>query len=241
MAPYADGISPVLLAVSARGTDKPFRKSSGKVDPAEVAKRPGVSDDVAGPRLRIAADFENGMGKVIVTVPKSIRENLHTEIVDDPTSPSRNKVLKITVTPGKYSGRKVDEGLLRLSVDMPYSVPKGTKAFTVDHKLVFSGEGFSHANDYLIETAETPKPDTRYRMQRLSPKPRWSRDIVPITVRSNTDYPLKDLTQTKYRRLSFFFKAIDAPVELYVDNIGDTQEECSSMSEWFLGGEAEPI
>ena len=235
-----DGISPVMLAVSARGADKPFPKP-GKIVPAAVAGRPGVSDDLGKPRMRIAADFENGMGNVIVTVPKSIRENLHTEIVNDPTSPSGSKVLKITVTPGEYSGRKTDEGLLRVSVDLPYSVPKGTKAFTVDHKLVFGGLGFSHANDYLIETDQKPKPDTLYRMQRLSPKSRWSRDIVPITVRSNTDYPLKDLTKTKYRRLSFFFNKIDAPLELYVDNIGDTTENCSEMSEWFVGTEAEPI
>ena len=63
-----DGISPVILAISARGVDKPFPKP-GKIDPAAVAKRPGVSDDLGKPKLRIAADFENGMGKVIVTVP----------------------------------------------------------------------------------------------------------------------------------------------------------------------------
>ena len=236
-----DGISPVILAISARGVDKPFRKSSGVVDPEAVAKRPGVSDNLGKPKMRIAADFENGMGNVIVTVPKSIQTNLHTEIVDDPTSPSGSKVLKITITPGEYTGRKSDEGLLRVSVDMPYSVPEGTKAFTVDHKLVFSGQGFSHANDYLIETDKKPKPDTLYRMQRLSPKPHWSRDIIPITVRSNTDYPLTDLTRTKYRRLSFFFYKIDAPVVLYIDNIGDTKEECSEMPEWTVGSEAEPI
>ena len=235
-----DGISPVILAISARGVDKPFPKP-GKIDPQAVAGRPGVSDNLGKPKMRIAADFENGMGKVIVTVPKSIQKNLHTEIVDDPTSPSGSKVLKITVTPGEYTGRKTDEGLLRLSVDMPYSVPKGTKAFTVDHKLVFSGRGFSHANEYLIETDQKPKPDTLYRMQRLSPKPQWVRDIIPITVRSNTDYPLKDLTKTKYRRLSFFFYKMDAPVELYVDNIGDTRENCSEMPEWTVGTEAEPI
>ena len=70
----------------------------------------------------------------------------------------------------------------------------------------------------------------------------WSPEyIIPITVRSNTDYPLKDLTKTKYRRLSFFFYRIDAPVVLCVDNIGDTREECSEMPEWTVGTEAEPI
>ena len=235
------GISPVILAVSARGVDKPFPEPA-KIDPRAVAERSGVSDDISKPKLRIAADFEHGMGNVIVTVPESIKNNLHTEIVDDPTSPSGSKVLKITVTPGRYSGRKTDEGLLRLSVDMPYSVPEGTKAFTVEHKFVFNGSGFSHANEYLVETDPAHvKPDTRYRMQLLSPGPHWRRDLIPITARSNTDYPLKDLTKTKYRRLSFFFYRIDAPLELYVDNIGDTRENCSEMPEWTVGTEAEPI
>ena len=36
-------------------------------------------------------------------------------------------------------------------------------------------------------------------------------------------------------------RTIDAPVELYVDNIGDTQENCSELPEWTVGNEAEPI
>ena len=236
-----DGISPAILAVSARGAKKPF-PPPGKIDPQAVAGRIGVSDDVGKPEMHIVADFEHGMGDVIVTVPESVKPGLRTELVNDPTSPSGSKVLKITVAPGRYSGRKSDEGLLRLSVDMPYSVPAGTKAFTVEHKLVFKGKGFSHANEYLLDTDPAHvKPDTRYRNQLLSPKPHWHREITPITARSNSGHQLTDLTRTKYRRLSFFFNSIDAPVELYVDNIGDTSENCSEMPEWTFGNEAEPM
>ena len=235
-----DGISPALLAVSARGVDRPFPKP-GKIDIKAVAKRPGVSDKMPKPKMRIVADFENGMGDVSVTMPESIKQHLRTEIVDDPTSPSGSKVLKITIPPGQYRGRKADHWLLRVSVRLPYSVPKGTKALVADHKLVFAGRGFTHANDYLSEAASNPNEATLYRQLRRAPGPQWKREIVPVWTRSNANNKLTDLTQTKSRNLSFFFREIDAPVELYIDNIGDTDEKYSELPEWTFGNEAEPI
>ena len=120
-------------------------------------------------------------------------------------------------------------------------MPKGTKALVADHKLVFDGSGFNHSNDYLSEAASNPNEATLYRQLRRTPGPQWRREIVPVWVRTNTNNKLTDLTQTKSRNLSFFFREIDAPVELFIDNIGDTSENCSEMPEWTVGNEAEPI
>ena len=52
---------------------------------------------------------------------------------------------------------------------------------------------------------------------------------------------LDDITATKYRKVSFFFTEVDAPVEIYIDNIGDTGEDISVMPLWKVGTEAEPM
>ena len=235
------GISPVILSVSARGVDKPFGPPPAKFHPQALAKRVGVSDN-SGFKQTVAADFENGMGKVIVTAPDKLMKYVKHEIVADPASPSGDKVLKVTVLPGDYSVKHGDEGYMRISVDLPYTINKGAAATTFDHKMVYNGTGFSHGNHYIIDRISLKAdPKAYFRANKFIPGANWVREIVPLAERSQSNLLyLHDPLLTRYRRISFFFKNIDAPVEIYVDNIGETKEHVSMMPEWMLGAEAEP-
>ena len=235
-----DGISPVLLALSAWGVDKPFAEPENSFDPAALAKRSGVPDN-RDRALRIAADFEHGMGGVTVDAAPVLRDKIKVEIVDDPKSPSGNKVLKITVPPGDYKkGRKRDDGYLRIDVILPYTMPAGTKALTVDHMLITSGGDLYRVNNY-IRTDDAGDGKSAFRMHKLQPSPRWTRDIIPLWMRVSPDSKLKDYSLVRERKISYFFHRIEHPVEIRIDNIGDTAEVLSSVPVWEKGREAEPI
>ncbi len=229
-----DGISPVLLAVSAWGTDSPFPRPKRAFNPAVLAKRVGVTDK-PGFTANIVEDFEHGMGKVRVTAPKSLNGKLKTEIVDDPSSPSKSKVLKITVPPGNYHESEESPGYIRISIDMPYTISATTKALILDHKLVAEdGSGFSHANDYLVGGG-------KYRLQKLFPTAGWIREIIDFTTPTSATRPMTDMTQTKRRRISFFFTEIKKPVEIRIDNIGDSPDAVTTVPSWNEMREAERI
>ena len=236
-----DGISPVILAVSAFGTDRPFPRP-GQVSPDAVAQRVGVSDS-ADAGMRMAYGFEDdGMGEVSVSAPAPLLEKLKHEIVFDPTSPSRSKVLKISLPAGNYLGHSRDGGYVRLDLNMPYAIPNGTKALVIDHKMVTDAKGFSHANDYLIDrVAVFADPQARFRVHKLAVGGEWTRDVIPSAASGGAETRLDDITATRYRKVSFFFTEVDAPVEIYIDNIGDTSEDISVMPLWKVGTEAEPM
>ena len=145
-----DNISPALLALSFRGADKPFKKIAKPFDPAVLANREGVGADPA-PEFQLRADFETGMGDVEVSAPKLAAKALKYEIIDDPTSLTKSKVLKITLPPGRYSGRAMDEGLIRISVDLPYRVAPEERAITAEVRVVNSAEDHVHASIYLLD------------------------------------------------------------------------------------------
>jgi len=46
---------------------------------------------------------------------------------------------------------------------------------------------------------------------------------------------MNDITATRYRVISFFFDKLEHPVEIYVDNIGDTAEDISTTPLWKEG------
>ena len=150
--------------------------------------------------------------------------------------------------PGKYFGRERDEGLLRISVDMPYKATKKTKSFCFDHKVVASGDDFHHCNSSLLDS-DLNDPNRRYVTTpilagTIAPKgaPRgsgeWRSELFRPNPRHNA---LKKFEKIKIRRISYFFNKIDQPVEIYVDNIGDTTDNVSIVPLWKDGGEAEPI
>ena len=244
-----EGLSPALLALSARGADKPFARGK-KFTPAMLKKRGGVIDRALN-GYEIVADFENGMGGVEVTAPPSVRAKMKVSIIDDPTAPTPGKVLKITVPPGEYRGRKADLGFLRISVDIKgYNIPAGTHGITSDFKVcLHGGNGFSHANDYIIESFDPAVKNPHFRSQRIFGhfgyafvESKWQRITLPFYLRNfKSNRMLKDVTRTQYRRLSFFFKRIDAPVEIYVDNIGNLKKGFSFAPLWCTDQEAAPL
>ena len=160
-------------------------------------------------------------------------------------------MLKIAIPPGEYRGRKVDLGYLRISVDIKdYTVPAGTHGITSDFKLcLHGGEGFSHANDYIIESFDPAVKNPHFRSQRIFGhfgyafvEGKWQRITLPFYLRNfKSNRMLKDVTKTQYRRLSFFFKRIDAPVEIYVDNIGNLKAGFSFAPPWCTDQEADPL
>ena len=52
---------------------------------------------------------------------------------------------------------------------------------------------------------------------------------------------LKDPYQANRRSISFFFKKIDAPVEIRIDNIGFAPKDFSSAPWWKPGEEGDPL
>ena len=226
-----DGISPVMLAATAWGADKPF--PADKFDAAKVDQGPGIKADPK-PKIRIAQDFENGMGDVTVQTSPSLKNAVRSAIVADPTSPSKSKVLKITIPPGKYEGIGKDHNLVRVDVYMPYRIAKGTKALALDHRIVCDPKDFSRSWEYLFNG---PPPKRHAKMYGFRPTEFWKREL-----RGNGRFgrkPLRVITNTRYRMISFFFTGITKPVEIYLDNIGDTAGNHSIVPLWKAGMEEE--
>ncbi len=233
-----DRISPALLALSAWDADKPFALPKKAFDPAIVAKQVGVKPDAKFDSFRVAKDFKDGFQDVEFSGSEKLVSAMKTEVVDDPTSPSGGKVLKITIPPGHYHRREMDKGYLRLTVALPvYTVPEGTRVAMLDCRLVAAAGDFSHANDYFTGAGERGK--RKYRMYPFRVGPEWSRifSFTPAT----GEFTLKKLTDTRRRSLGFFFHDITAPVEIRIGQMGDSTENYSPTPLWKEGTEAEPI
>ena len=237
-----DNISPAMLALSLRGADKPYKPR--KLDLKEFAKRGGVGPDPE-PRRSIRLDFENGLGDAVVNAPESALKKLKYEIVDDPTSPTRDKVLKITLPPGQYLGRKSDDGLIRVELNMPFRVAKDEYCFAIDAKVVAAPDQKIHANIYILDHDLTYKQKRKYRMLRGLDKfstGEWQRALLPFDMHGNNEQRLASKTQTRFCRISFFIGAnVEAPIEIYLDNIGTSPDNISPVPLWKEGCEAEPI
>ena len=244
-----EGLSPALLAASVRGADQPLARGK-KFTPAMLKGRPPVIDH-PWHGYKLAADFENGMGRVEVTAPASVKAGMKVAVVYDPTAPVPGKVLKITIPPGNYEGRKSDWGYLRISVDIKgFTVPAWAGGVTSDVKLCLNGgTGFSHANDYIIESFSPEVKNPRFRSQRIfghfgyaQVEGEWQRISLPFWLSRYKGSPnLGEVTKTQYRRISFFFRRIDEPVQIYVDNIGIIGKGHSAAPVWSTKTEADPL
>ena len=230
-----DGISPALLALSAWNVDKPFAAAAA-VDPAQVAKREGVLPDAKQSGIKVVHDFANGMGKVKITGSPTLLKAVKSEIVDDPTSPAKGKVLKITIPAGKYRGESNDNGYLRLNLEMPYGLAKGERSLLLEHRIVADPTDFSHGNEYLFDG---PRGKRTSRIYPFKSSADWQRELRPS--KRTGSKPLKDLTTTKFRFISFFFYSLNHPVEIYIGNIGTGEGGASIVPPWKEGGEAEVI
>ena len=244
----ADGISPVLLAASVRGADQPF-PTGAKFAPAMLEKRPKVKDGVEAKPM-ILADFENGMGPVRVDVTGSMKDAMEIGIVDDPTAPTPGKVLRIYIPAGEYTGHQADGRFLRVDVTIPHlEVTSKMGARTADILLsLHGGKGFSHAQDYLTQVRPGKKNLFRNRIlygtfgyAQLDGK--WQRMTMPFWMvkKHGGNQWLKNPYLANRRTISFFFRKIDAPVEIRIDNIGFAPKVFSSAPWWKIGEEGDPL
>ena len=231
-----DGISPVLLAVSARGLDKPF--PAAKFDPAAVAKRAPAQVDPPRPAMRVRYDFEHGMEDVKVSRGYTSHDLLtgpvRAEVVRDPLSKTGNKALKLTLPPAINGGKGRGEGYIRISVDMPWSVTPGTRSVSFRHRISGSvPPGFSHALDYLMH-----RDNEHYWSQRAVPSTMWRTTRIPFDRSTGSVKPFADKTQTALRRVSFYFMRITEPVEIWLDDFADSAD--GGWLPWYDGAEEEP-
>ena len=84
-------------------------------------------------------------------------------------------------------------------------------------------------------------PNDHFLCHRLTPTAHWTHETIPLSARSSGEPKMTNPTDTKYRRISFFFKSIDDTTEIYIDNIGDSTLDTSTMPIWTLGTEQDPI
>ena len=243
-----DGISLALLAVSARGADRPFSEIR-PFAPEQLAKRGGVIDGVEAKPM-ILADFENGMGPIQVNVTGSMKDVMEIGIVDDRSAPTPGKVLRIYIPAGKYSGHQADGRFLRVDVTIPrLEMTPDMGARTADILLSLNGgKGFSHAQDYLTQVRPGKKNMFRNRIlygtfgyAHLEGK--WQRLTMPFWMvkKHGGNQWLKDPYLANRRTISFFFRKIDAPVEIRIDNIGFAPKGFSSAPWWKVGEEGDPL
>ena len=243
-----DGISLALLAVSARGVDRQFAKLE-PFAPEQLTRRGGVIDGVEA-RSTILADFENGMGPVRVNVVGSMKDVMEVGIVDDPTAPTPGKVLRIYIPAGEYTGHQAVGRFLRVDVTIPrLKVTPDMGARTMDILLSLNGgKGFSHAQDYL--TLVRPGKPNMFRNRILygtfgyaQLEGKWQRMTMPFWMvkKHGGSQWLKDPYLANRRTISFFFRKIDAPVEIRIDNIGFAPKGFSSAPWWKVGEEGDPL
>ena len=232
-----DGISPVLLAVSARGLDRAFEASKA-FDPAVLEQRTPAQHDPPRPTTCVRYDFEHGMGNVKVsrayTSHDQLTGEIRAEVVRDPLSKMGNKALKLTVPPATNSGRGRGEGYIRISVDMPYTIAPGTKSVSFRHRFSrVVPPGFSHALDYLMH-----RDNEHYWSQRAVPGTMWRTTRIPFDRSSGATKPFADKTQTALRRVSFYFLRLPEPVEIWLDDFADSASD--EWLPWYDGAEEEP-
>ena len=196
-------------------------------------------------RCSCPVDFEKGLGDAVVNAPESALKKLKYEIVDDPTSPTKDKVLKITLPPGQYLGRKSDDGLIRVELNLPFRVAKDEYCFAIDAKVVAAPDQKIHANIYILDHDLTYKQKRKYRMLRGMDKlstGEWQRALLPFDMHGNNEQRLASKTQTRFCRISFFIGAdISAPVEICLAGIGGSLDNVTVVEPWKAGGEAEPM
>ena len=162
---------------------------------------------------------------------------MKSEIVDDPTSPGKGKVLKITIPPGKYSGEKQDLKMVRVDIFMPYTVPKGTWAIGLDHRIVCDPRDYVRSWEYISVGSNSKK--LRSQQYRFLSSSSWKRELRSWHMYVEGSAPkMLDLVDARARKISYFFNGITSPVEIYVGCIFDTAEpDLTIMPPWKVGTE----
>ena len=219
---FLDGISPVLLALSAWNANAEWQEK-----PFEPAKMRKPFEVTAGAGNRIRVDFEDGqVSPVYMTQNGDFQGDIKLEVV---SVPGRGKVLRAQVPPGVPNETNP---YVRVSLDLPYTVDDVSKGLVRDCRLSHL-RGFHHCVEYL----STRDPS----LAQAGSFPYWAKRSYASTdwLHSNVNFAgkpmecnLDDLKKAKSRRMSFFFTRLDEPVEIYLDNIGDALTEWEYAPTW---------
>ena len=222
-----DGISPVLLALTAwdsaienklRTPLKPFNSSRIQQKPYTAKK---------GFNRKVIYDFENNIVEpVYLTQNGDFQGNITMEVVE---LPQRGKVLKVSVPPGVANETNP---YVRVSIDMPYRISPDCKGLVKDCRLSHL-EGFSHSMEYLNTRNPGPIMEgaARFWSKKTYVDDNWNTTIASLLDKP-TECDLDDKSLAKTRRISFFFKRLDKPVEIYLDNIGETSSDWQFAPMW---------
>ena len=222
-----DGISPVLLALSVwdsafhsnmRLPPKPFV-------PSLLQQKPYTAKTAFD--RKILYDFKNSVVEpVYLTQNGNFQGEIKMEVVE---LPQRGKVLKVSVPPGVANNTNP---YVRVSIDMPYRISPGCKGLVKDCRLSHL-EGFSHSMEYL--NTRNPGPimegNARFWSKKTYADDHWNTTVASLLDKP-TECDLDDKSLAKTRRISFFFKRLDKPVEIYLDNIGETLSDWQFAPRW---------
>ena len=233
---FLDGISPVILAASLKGADKPV-DAPEKFDPTEISKPyPAVNSDPLKANMKVKYDFGNG-------IPKDLRFDFQgkfdgqvkTEVVDDP---EYGKVLKITVPPGKPSHA---DGYIRINISMPFKYSKKAKGTFSRFRVVAEPGDFRNIMEYFntrtITESLNSKGDYRsYATRNAGPK--WT--IVSNRYdRKPNENTLKNLKMANTRRLCVYFRQVAKQAEIYVCDLGELMLNIDILGDWTVDSERE--
>ena len=227
-----DGISPVILAASLKGADKPVGATK-KFDPAKLALYPVSAPPES--KLEPRYDFKRGMPDELRIAPLGkFSGEVKTEIVDDP---ERGKVLKITVPPAT---QRHAEGYVRINVTVPFKYDGKMKGVYLRVRLAAAPGEFVRAMEYLQTRRLDDAPGSsgnKFRAYMLrGVRPQWSA-LCSRYNRKPAESNLKDLGEAKTLRVCFYFKRITTPAEIYISDIGEIAESYDRVPEWGPGQE----
>ena len=234
---HHDGISPVILAVSLKGANKPFPKPAGKFDPAKIAKPyPAGRIDPLATGTKLHYDFKNG-------IPKDLRfdfqgkftDKVKTEVVDDP---ERGKVLKITVPPAQPTHA---DGYVRINISMPFKYDKKMRGMISMMRVVAEPGDYRNVMEYLntrLITASLDSPgDYRsYATKAIGPK--WSLMSNRYDKKPN-EVTMNKISDAHTRRICVYFHKVTKPAEIYLDAIGELMIDYDLLPDWTVGHERE--
>lgn len=233
---FLDGISPVILAVSLKGADRPFGPEA--FDPEKIrSPYRGFGIDVLAVHTVVRYDFETGMPEDLrVAGVGRFSGKIGAEIADDP---GRGKVLRITVPPGKPDRAG---GVVRINISMPFRYDGRNKGLVSRMRIIAAPGDLRGVTEYLHtrRPADPRTPQDKFRAFR-APKigPEWTAVHYRWSGKLSRGNELTDLAEANTRRICVTFHQVGTPAEIFIDDIGELTIDYDAMADWTVGAERE--
>ena len=146
--------------------------------------------------------------------------------------PGRGKVLKIALRPDGTA-----EGDIRVHVSVPFKFDAQMKGTFARLRVAAAPGDFSRAREYLhtrkiTDSLEVPGKFRGYALRGVGEE--WAAVSSSYEGKAS-ESSLKDLKKANTRRLCFFFNRVSAPAEIFIDDLGETQESYDIVPEWGPG------